>query len=125
MFEAQLLMKGSVVFGPWFPRRGDNIRATLDVVNILGTNTKIVVELYTKNTETPGNGENADTSGTPRLNIEGTARDQTTTEWSEDTDSDVQILELVRYKYTVTSEDDFGWVLFRMLAPVWFDSVEI
>jgi hypothetical protein len=36
------------------------------------------------------------------------------------------LMELVRYKYTIYSADAGvpGFVLFRMLSPIWFDSVD-
>ena len=53
MFEAQLLLKGSsgtAVHSPWFPRQGDSVRCTLDVVSIGGAGT-VTVTLFTKKSE--------------------------------------------------------------------------
>ena len=120
MFEAQLLIQGSTVFSPWFPRGGDNVTATLEVVEISSATLK--VELFTKNSEDAGNGSNADSAGTP-ISISATATGRTSATWSQPTTSTVSIKEMVRYKFTVTGTGT-NWVLFRMLPPVWFDSVE-
>lgn len=119
MFEAQLLFEDSVVLGPWFPRQADWVRLTLDVVAIAAATIK--VELFTKSMEDPGDGSNADSAGTPTA-ITATATGRTTTEWKSAT---VGLKELCRYKFTVTGSGEGEWVLFRMLAPVWFDSVKV
>ncbi len=116
MFEAQLLMgqgsEGTQVFSPWFPRQGDNARMTLEVVAISGATIK--VEVFTKSSETDGDGSLAGTSGTDK--IERTTAGRETYEWSGN------LNELVRYKFTVTDATT-KWVLFRMLPPVWFDTI--
>ena len=121
MFDAQLLIAdggGSEVqvFGPWMTREGDDARLTLEIVDIYaGETTTLRVEVYQKNTEDTGD-------GTPYA---GTSISATATgvaasvEWTG-------VKELVRYKFTYTGglEGD-GWVLFRMLDPVWFDAVAV
>lgn len=118
MFEAQLLIRGSsalTIYSPWFPRQGDSLRATLEVVAIAGTGTSINVEVFTKNSEDAGDGTDA-AAGT---DINRTSAGRETVEWLK------SLEELVRYKYTVDSTNDpAAWVLFRMLPPVWFDSVK-
>ena len=124
MFDAQLLFPGSVpatgikVFSPWFPRQADSLRVTLEVVQINGATIK--VELFTKKAEDSGDGANADSGGTP-TNITASAAGRTTTEWLAT--GTITISELVRYRFTVTGADVSDWVLFRMLSPVWFNSV--
>ena len=81
MFEAQLLMVESTVFSPWFPRGGDGVRATLDVVKISGATIK--VELFTKNSEDTGDGDNADTTAGTKQNISRSSVGRTTEEWSQ------------------------------------------
>lgn len=53
MFEAQMLITTGAdysVYSPWFPRGGDNLRATLEVVK-RGTAATVTVRIFTKNTE--------------------------------------------------------------------------
>lgn len=120
MFDSQLLIAtGSAysVFSPWFPRGGDILRATAEVTMIYGTNAKLTVRVFTKNSETTGDGVDVDTAVT--ADIERTAAGRETKEWSGGTTG---LLELVRYKFTI--EGNAGaFVLFRMLTPVWLDAV--
>jgi hypothetical protein len=113
MFDAQLLMaipdEGCQVFSPWFPRGGDFLRATLEIVASGGAN--LDVEIFTKNNEDTGNG-----TPVPAPAISRTAKGRYDEEWGPD-----QLLELVRYRFTATG-DTAQWVLFRMLPPVWFDA---
>lgn len=116
MFEAQLLIgssgDGTRVFSPWFPRQGDNAIFTVDVVAISGVT--LSVEVFTKNTEDAGNGSPVSPASGSLSGIVDPGAVAAT--WGPDT-----LLELVRYRYTVESAGD--WVLFRMLTPVWSDSV--
>ena len=114
MFDAQLLFNGSTVFSPWFPRRKNNVRVTLDVVAVNAAQIKI--ELFTKKSEDSGFGA---VSGSTNITTSTTGR--TTTEWLNDTTTDA-LNDLVRYKFTVTGKAG-EWVLFRMLPMVWFDKV--
>lgn len=120
MFDAQLLFPGSNpgtgirVFSPWFPRQGDSVRMTLEVVQINAAT--LEAEVFTKNTEDAGDGTDADTA----TSIVASAVGRTTTEWTSGTAS---LLELVRYRFIVTGSNVTDWILFRMLSPVWFDSL--
>lgn len=109
MIDARLLMAGSAVYTPWVPRGGDNLRATLDVVD-LGTSGEITVSVWTKNSEDTGDGSDANGS----VSITRSSVGRTTQEWEGDAK------EWVRYKIVVNG----NWVLFRMLEPVWFDTVD-
>jgi hypothetical protein len=75
MFEAQMLIEGSgtgtVVFSPWLRRQGDSIRCALDVVAAT-TNGTLTVDLFTKNSEDTGDGNNSDSGGSP-MKITSTA----------------------------------------------------
>jgi len=121
MFDAQLLFPGSVpgtgimVYSPWFPRQGDSLRATAELVQVNGGTLK--VEVFTKNTEDTGDGTNADAA----TNITLAATGRTTAEWISGT---AALKELVRYRFKVTGALVSDWVLFRMLSPVWFNSVK-
>ena len=115
MFEGQILVcdgDGSYsVFSPWFPRGGDNLLATLEVIE--RDTATLTVRVFTKNSEDSGDGDDADSSVT----ISGGAPGRTTEEWEGNLE------ELVRYKFTVAGTTG-KWTLFRMLPPVWFDDVE-
>lgn len=118
MFEAQYLMTknnttGIVVFSPWFPRKGDNIQYAIDLIEAVGA--KISVTLFTKNTEDPGDGTTT-----------GSAISLTNTVGVTSEVLKQGVVELVRYQFNVVADasNTLGWVLFRMLSPVWFDSVK-
>jgi hypothetical protein len=121
MFEAQMLFPGAVpatgimVYGPWFSKQGDSLRATVDIAQVNGATLK--VEVFSKNTEDTGDGTNADAA----TNITSGATGRTTAEWTSGT---ATLKELVRYRFKVTGAVVSDWVLFRMLSPVWFDSVK-
>lgn len=127
MFDSQLLMGGSVIFSPWFPRGADSARMTLDVTAIsTGGSPQITVEVFTKNSEDAGDGENS--SAVTGDNIIRTLVGRTTHEWDSEVlikvmpIANLGLRELVRYKYTI-ADIDSDWVLFRMLDPVWYDAV--
>lgn len=117
MFDAQLLHAAASdtteVYSPWFGRGSDNARFTLDLVD-LDSGSKITVEVYHKNADETGDGTLY--SGT---SIAENGKGRSTEEWTG-------LREMVRYKFTVQSElpDTASWVLFRMLPPVWFDTVD-
>ena len=118
MFEAQLLKDGQTVYSPWFPRGGDNLRATLEVVDIQGTGATLTVSVFTKNSEDTSNGADADSS----VSFIETDAGRVTKEWVAQGAKGLK--EMVRYKFAATATED-GWVLFRMLTPVWFDAVAL
>jgi hypothetical protein len=125
VFDAQLLFPGTVpatgikVYSPWFPRQADSIRVTLEVVQINGAT--IVVELFTKKSEDSGDGTIADSAGAP-TKITANAIGRTTTEWLAA--GTITLSEMIRYRFNVTGASVSDWVLFRMLSPVWFNSVK-
>lgn len=121
MFEAQYLINGDSVYSPWFPRRGDNVLATLDLIVITGSG-KLKIDLFTKNSEDPGNGRLVDVSGT--TNIDTNTVGRTTQEWKSATLSP-GLLELCRYKFSWDHGLAGDRALFRMLQPVWFDTVKV
>ncbi len=120
MFEGQILFKGCTIYSPWFPRQGDSVRLTLEVAAISGAT--IRVDLVTKNTEDPGDGLLADqTGGGGEVKISVSATGRTNPEWRAG--GNIGLKELCRYKFTVTGTNNYDWVLFRMLPPVWFDAL--
>ena len=116
MFQGQLLMcSGVPVYSPWFPRGGDNLRATVELIASYNSSSNITVSVLTKNAEETTDGT---AIGSTFASSGGTAGRYA----GEFTAGATALKEMVRYKFdpgTVTS----GWVLFRMLPPVWFDSV--
>lgn len=98
------------VYGVWIPRRGDNIRFTVEVVANQGAT--MLASLYEKNYNEAGDGSKA----TDPLTFSSTGR-QT-----------VELLgakELVRLELELTpSASDAGRVLYRVLHPVWFENVK-
>ena len=116
MFSAQYLPSGATVFSPWFERQGDFLRATADLAQ-LGSGAQLVVEVFTKNKEDTSDGTNADSGATTKITL--TTATRGTTDWGPSLSPALK--ELVRYKYTVTT----NWVLFRMLTPVWFNAVKV
>ena len=121
MFEGQLLIKSSTaVYSPWMPRQGDYIRATVDLIARKGTTGSLKVQLFTKNHEDPGNGTDVD-STTP-TEISAGSVGQSSATWTPTTG--IGLEELVRYRFETDSLGTDEWVVFRMLAPVWWDAVE-
>lgn len=123
MFDAQLLFPGAAgaalsFYGLWFPRQGDNLRVTVDVVQRVSS--QLTVRVFTKNSEDAGDGTDAEVG----TSIVASATGRAAAEWTSGT---ATLLELVRYKYTVqsTGTGATDWVLFRMLSPVWFDTVKV
>ena len=113
----QVLTVGTF-YSPWFPRGGNGASMTLDVIAINGTSTAIQVTVETKNSEDADNEIDASTWASGSVTAVGT---DTWTAGEEGGDAANQgFLELVRFKYAVTSSDGWGNVLFRMLNPSWF-----
>ncbi len=116
MFQAQLLMctASSIVYSPWFPRQGDNMVGTVELVASSGSTANITVTVLTRASDNTGNGT---ATGSTFGSSGGTAG-----RYSGTITAANGINEMVRYKFDpgVVSS---GWVLFRMLAPVWFDSI--
>ncbi len=115
-FEAVLLRLGTSVYSPWMCRRGDFLRATLDLVKA-NSATSLGVRLYTKNETDTGNGIEVDSTLFINKNTPG----RVTQEWGSNTGTGLK--ELVRYRFTCLGAPSGSWVIFRMLAAVWFDAV--
>jgi hypothetical protein len=116
-FQAVLLRAGTSVYSPWVPRGGDYLRATADLVARHGIS--LMVQLFTRNLSELGDGVEVDAATTITLPQPG----RQTKEWNPATG--VGLRELIRYKFTAGSGLLTGWVVFRMLSPVWFDAVAV
>lgn len=123
MFDSQTLQctgtTATTVFSPWFPRGGDYGIFTLDLVAFSSSdgNFKFSVQLVQKNSSVTGNGANVGTA-IDRLGNAGPGRSAG--------DITAGFEELVRYKFTLhfpSTGTGVNWVVFRMLAPVWYDKV--
>jgi hypothetical protein len=110
---------GIKMYSPWFPRQADHVGVTLEVLQINGAT--IGVMLFTKNSEDRGDGKNADSAGGP-TNINANAVGRTTQEWYSS--GTIAPEEMVRYRFEVTGTVPSDWVLFRMLAPIWFNAAK-
>jgi hypothetical protein len=117
VFEAQYIITkskqpGITIYSPWFPRRGDRIRYTIDIVDAIGA--QITVKLFHKDTEDAGDGTDTTSAIGPTSTIGRSGVEFTR-----------GLLELVRYQFVVTSDETNvpGYICFRMLPPVWFDAV--
>lgn len=108
MFQAQLLMGGNSVYGPWMARGGDNLRAVLE--QAANATSNITVTLYTKKHDDAGNGTSV--AGT----LVGSGVGRVTAEWTG------LVNDLVRYQFTASGSGS-NYVLFRMLPLIWYDSI--
>jgi len=115
MFHGQLLIQSTTrVFSPWFPRQGDDFKPTVEVIDIKRTAGDFKVHVFTKSSETTGNGTNAD--ATLSLSLQAAGTDSAI--WQG------KVNELVRYQFDLSTMGSGDWVLFRMLDPVWYDAVK-
>jgi hypothetical protein len=118
-FQAVLMHFGDVIYSPWFSRCGDYLRATVDLVASRSIGLRVLA--MTKNETSTGDGSVVDVSTLIQIASPG----RQTAEWNPSTG--VGLRELVRYRFSTyipsppLSSDPF--VVFRMLAPCWFDAV--
>jgi hypothetical protein len=111
MFQAQILMGGNVVYGPWMARGGDYARVTLE--QAVSSSCNITVVLFTKKHDDPGNGTAVSGS------LAGSGLGRTTAEFPNGANG---MNDLVRYQFTASGSGS-NYCLFRMLPIVWFDAV--
>ena len=117
MIDGTLLFAGTAVFSPWFPRQADMLRVMAECIALSGASVRI--DLYTKNEEDTGDGSAVDDGVYLTLGSVG----RSMAEWVT-TVGDPGVLQLLRFKYTVTGEGSNDWSLFRLLPAVWFDAVD-
>lgn len=102
------------ILGVWIPRRGDNLRSTVEVVGIYGAN--LVATLFEKDYDETGDGATSSVAATFN---ESTGRQ---------TIELIGAKELVRFELGIEPastlrDGEMGWVLLRFLQPVWFETV--
>jgi hypothetical protein len=118
MIDATLLMTGSTVYSPWFPRQADMLLVTAELVAVDGAS--LTVKLYTKNASDTGDGNPVDTGTSIVLSSVG----RSTAEW-ETKASQEGVEQLLRFRYEVTGEASSDWALFRLLPASWFDALTV
>lgn len=131
MYTGHFLMGGANILSPWFSREADNAIFSWEQIQTMGGVT-LAVTVWHKNTEEIGQG----TGITGAWNTDGAISYK---EFSG-------LKELVRFEFsastfsnnvvgvvqnpggtgadvnTLLSETDIGWIMFRMLAPTWFNA---
>jgi hypothetical protein len=68
MIDSMSLHGGATVYSPWFPRGGDFLTLTADVVRLQGANTG-EIRVFHKNRDEPGNGSEVDSSGSKYIEL--------------------------------------------------------
>jgi len=112
-----LLRRGTTVYGPWFERKADCIRSTVDLIAFSGID--LTVHLMTKGADDDTDGDEVDSTRTISLStVQRKAQD-----WGPPTG--IGLKQRVRYKIVTGTGSLTGWVLFRVLGPCWFDTVGV
>ena len=114
MFQAQMLIVGAAnattkVYSPWFPRGGDNLRVSADLVAVNGAT--VTVKVYSKASNAAGDGSLV-SPVTTNIALNSVGRD--TKEYAG-------LNELVRYAFECSGSTG-QWALFRALPAAWFDT---
>jgi len=121
MIDAKLLVTPNndeqfVVHGVWVPRRGDNVRLTVEVVDNQGVD--LEVRVLHKNYEDVGDGTTTgvtasfnETAGRQTLELLGA--------------KELIRFELLLQRAIDVKEGELGRLLLRFLEPVWFESVKL
>lgn len=117
MIDGQLLMRGTTVYSPWFPRQADRLIVTAELIAVEGATLSIA--LYTKNKDETGDGSDVDTDTTISLSSTGFG----TAEWKTEA-AMTGVEQLLRFRYAVTGAAAGDWALFRLLPAAWFDAIE-
>lgn len=116
-FTGVMLLNGTGgVYSPWFECHGDNVRAVLEVIALSSTQ-QLSVGLFTKDAEDTGDGTVVDAT----VRIDASAAGRRIQEWGSLTG--IGLKELVRYRFFPFGGSGSSSVLFRMLSPVWFDTI--
>ena len=104
------------LFSEWFPRGGDNAWFTVEIIEKSAGGSNFFVFAYTKALETPGDGIQISTPA-----ILATTAGIHTLLWQPPS----SFSELVRYGFgfQATTGGATEWAAFRMLDPIWFDTI--
>jgi hypothetical protein len=127
MFDSQTIIATgtgatTTLYSPWFPRGGDHAIFGLEVQawSQSDPDTKLKIEVYHKKREESGDGALAG-SASDKIEIASNASEpwRSTRDWGS-----VGFYDLVRFKITFTADSSTQWAIFRILAPIWYDSVK-
>ena len=104
------------VYSVWMPRKADNVRFTVDVVADFGT--ELTATLLERNYDETGDG------ATTGVFVDFTQS------MGRQTLERLGCKDLVRFRFRLNRGDalqdtEIGWVLLRVLQPVWFESVKV
>ncbi len=116
MIDGTILFDGMVVYSPWFLRQADMLRVTAECIAVSGAT--LTIDLYTKDSEDPGNGLPVDENTSITLSATG----RSTAEWKTVANEE-GVQQLLRFKFTLGAEASNRWILYRLLPAVWFDAV--
>ncbi len=100
---------GSTVFSPWFPRNGDAVTSTVEVIAFSSTGT-LTISILDKNSDQTGDAPNAAVGSFDAITAVGTSSKRVS-----------GLRELVRYKINLKRASGTGTIYahLRMLAPSW------
>lgn len=104
------------VYSVWMPRKADNVRFTVEVV--ANYRTELAATLWERNYDETGDGATAGVA---------VGFNQT---MGRETLEKLGCKDLVRFQFRLNRGEDLldteiGWVLLRVLQPVWFESVKV
>lgn len=116
------LSGAATYFSPWFPRQGSKAVFACNLIASAGVDT-LEITVETKKPESDNTAANILDVAGGAASISLTADSTTPFERGlpvDGTGSTQGFLQLVRFKYVLTSDTDFrGWVHFRMLNTTW------
>lgn len=108
--EGQLFL-----YGVWIPRRGDNVRMTIEVVANMSA--VLTATIFEKNYDEVGNGD----ATAAEVVFDATTGRQTL--------EALGVKELVRLQFKLAPhselEEGIGKILYRVLQPAWFESLSV
>lgn len=112
MHIGHTLLSDTKVFSPWFPREADNAVFSYEQIKLTGD--AFNVKVYHKNTEDTGDGSD---TGVSFSQIGSTDIYSTTA---------TGLKELIRFSVEVTGDWSGGskFVVYRMLAPTWYNTIK-
>jgi hypothetical protein len=79
----------------------------------------LTIDLYTKDSETSGDGDPVDTNVS--ISLSGAGR--STAEWKTVAMQE-GVLQLLRFRFNMDENESNTWLLFRLLPAVWFDALK-
>lgn len=113
MHTGHTLLSDTKVFSSWFPREADNAVFSYQQIK-LTDGAGFTVKVYHKNTEETGDGTDT-TASFSEIGSTGIFTAPVT-----------GLKELIRFSYEVTGDWSTGkkYVVYRMLAPTWYNTIK-